>query len=60
MSEKIKVSIKDNGPGIAPEAAEKLFSAYYTTKPYGMGLGLPICLSIISAHGGSIEHVPIK
>lgn len=60
VNRKVKVSISDNGPGIDPAAIDKLFSAYYTTKPYGMGLGLAICQSIIEAHGGSIACIPTK
>ena len=48
------VKIHDSGPGLTPETREKLFSAFYTTKPEGMGMGLSICRSIVTAHGGSI------
>ena len=48
------VRIHDSGPGLTPETREKLFSAFYTTKPEGMGMGLSICRSIVTAHGGSI------
>ncbi len=49
------VRIKDNGPGIAPEARRRLFSPFYTSKANGTGLGLPISKKLIDAHGGSIE-----
>ena len=48
------VSVEDVGVGMEAESAEKLFNAFYTTKPNGMGMGLSICRSIIEAHGGRI------
>jgi len=48
------VDVQDNGPGISPQSMPKLFNAFYTTKPDGMGMGLSICRSIIDAHGGRI------
>ena len=50
----VVVSIADNGCGIAPEVREKLFTAFFTTKPEGMGVGLSISRSIIEFHRGRL------
>jgi signal transduction histidine kinase len=49
------VRIRDNGPGIAPEALARIFSPFYTSKERGTGLGLAISKKVVDAHGGSIE-----
>ncbi len=51
----VQVRIADSGPGIAPEDLPRLFDAYFTTKPEGTGIGLPLCRSIIEAMGGAIK-----
>jgi len=48
------VTVRDSGPGIDPEHFERVFEAFYTTKANGTGMGLPICRSIITAHGGRL------
>lgn len=52
--EEIRVSVIDRGCGIAPEVRDKLFTAFFTTKPEGMGVGLSICRSIIEFHRGRL------
>ena len=53
-SDTVQIDVIDTGPGIAPEEQEKIFNAYYTTKPGGSGLGLPTCRRIIEEHGGQL------
>jgi PAS domain S-box-containing protein len=50
----ILVAVRDSGPGIDPEHIERVFDAFYTTKPSGVGMGLSICRSIIEAHSGRL------
>jgi PAS domain S-box-containing protein len=54
ISDCVLVSVRDTGPGVHPNMAERLFEAFYTTKPEGMGMGLAICRSIIEAHRGRL------
>jgi C4-dicarboxylate-specific signal transduction histidine kinase len=50
----VLVAVRDTGPGIGSTHLERVFEAFYTTKPSGVGMGLFICRSIIDAHGGRL------
>jgi signal transduction histidine kinase len=48
------ISVGDTGVGLEPEKAEQIFNAFFSTKPLGTGMGLPISRSIIESHGGRL------
>jgi len=52
----IELTVCDNGPGVAPEVVDKLFTPFITTKEQGTGLGLSISQTIARTHGGTLAH----
>ncbi|HXG81084.1 MAG TPA: PAS domain S-box protein [Sphingomicrobium sp.] len=56
----VRITVADSGPGLDREVAERLFEPFRTTKESGMGLGLSISATIVSAHGGRIWAEPSK
>lgn len=54
----VLVTLCDNGPGLGPEALERLFEPFFSTKPGGMGLGLSASRSIVESHGGRLWATP--
>ncbi len=52
----VRLSVSDRGQGVAPELRPKLFEAFTSDKPDGLGLGLSICRSVIESHGGGISY----
>src|ERR1700726_2615110 len=50
----ILISVSDTGVGLAPDQADQIFKAFFTTKDNGTGMGLPISRSIIESHGGRL------
>jgi C4-dicarboxylate-specific signal transduction histidine kinase len=51
----VQVSVIDGGSGVSKEICGKIFESYFTTKAKGLGLGLPICRSIVESHGGRLS-----
>src|SRR5206468_3722047 len=57
-SDKVLIAVQDSGTGLETESLDHLFTAFFTTKPKGMGMGLAISRSIIEAHGGKLWASP--
>ena len=51
----LRISVRDTGPGIAPDTQSRIFEPFFTTRGQGTGLGLAIALGVVRAHGGMIE-----
>ncbi|OZI31188.1 hypothetical protein CAL29_24980 [Bordetella genomosp. 10] len=54
----VQLAVADTGPGLGPQARERLFDAFWTTKPDGTGLGLTISRAIVESHGGRLWTEP--
>jgi signal transduction histidine kinase len=54
----LRISVADNGVGIVPALAERIFDPLFSTKPGGTGMGLAICRNIVQSHGGRIWNEP--
>jgi PAS domain S-box-containing protein len=52
--EAVRIEVQDRGTGFAPEEKDRLFDAFYSTKPHGVGMGLRISRSIVEEHGGRL------
>ena len=58
LGDRVEITIRDNGTGIAPDVKEKIFNPFFTTKPTGEGTGLGLSIShdiIVKQHAGLIE-----
>ncbi|MBN6046669.1 two-component system sensor histidine kinase ZraS [Citrobacter sp. ku-bf4] len=56
-ADRVKITVADNGKGIAPDQLAAIFTPYFTTKADGTGLGLAVVQNIIEQHGGTIQAV---
>jgi signal transduction histidine kinase len=56
----VEIRVTDNGPGIHPSIADRLFEPFCSTKGSGTGLGLAISRTIVQAHGGTIDTRPMN
>lgn len=56
----VRLTVADTGPGIPAENLDRLFDSFFTTKAGGMGMGLPICRTIVESYGGTIPTPPRK
>jgi signal transduction histidine kinase len=54
VADKVRLSVADNGSGIAPENLPRIFEPLFTTKNFGVGLGLPLVKQIVEFHGGTV------
>jgi signal transduction histidine kinase len=54
----VLMRVTDSGPSADPKIVAKMFQPFFTTKPGGMGMGLPICKTIVEAHGGTLTASP--
>jgi signal transduction histidine kinase len=52
------LEVRDRGEGLAPEALARMFEPFFSTRENGMGMGLPVSMSIIRAHGGDLDIHP--
>ena len=57
-SSQVLLAVEDRGVGLDEQSVERVFEAFYTTKPEGMGMGLSISRSIVAAHGGRLWAGP--
>ncbi|SFL19963.1 Histidine kinase-, DNA gyrase B-, and HSP90-like ATPase [Porphyromonadaceae bacterium KH3CP3RA] len=55
VGDKVEITVSDNGQGIAPEAIDKIFIPFYSTKANGSGIGLSLCRQIVARHKGKIS-----
>ena len=55
IGDNVRITVSDNGQGISPDAQEKIFIPFYSTKAHGSGIGLSLCRQIVIRHRGKIS-----
>ncbi len=55
----LEIWLDDAGPGVPEELGEAIYESFLTTKPHGLGLGLPICRTIAESHSGDLSFEPL-
>jgi two-component system sensor histidine kinase DctS len=55
---RVEITVADQGPGIPPEVAQRLFTPFFSTRAEGMGLGLSLCRTVAEQHGGALAFGP--
>ncbi len=53
--DRLEITLADSGPGIAPDMLPKIFEPLFSTKSFGVGLGLPVVRQVLEMHGGGVE-----
>jgi two-component system sensor histidine kinase FlrB len=53
-SNRVAFTVRDNGPGIAPQIQSRVFEPFFSTRPAGTGLGLAVVKTVTEAHGGAL------
>jgi signal transduction histidine kinase len=56
VNSKVEILVEDSGPGLTTEQQERVFEAFYTTKPAGTGLGLAVTKTLLEKMGATIEY----
>lgn len=59
QGDQLCIAVRDSGPPLPESDRLRLFEPFHTTKPDGLGLGLPICRTIAEAHGGALRARPV-
>ncbi|MGW8312734.1 MAG: ATP-binding protein [Desulfuromonadales bacterium] len=59
LDNRCEITVRDNGPGMSDEVLERIFEPMFSTKNFGVGLGVPIIKNILEAHGGGVKYFSV-